>query len=205
MNDTTLNNYNHSMSDSSNNYITPNNQQPSASTAGQNANNQQSAANQAKAVTALFNDVNAAQQAVNQLRASGFTTEEINIVAKGNKDSHNTEYVDDSIVDGTMAGGAIGGIGGMLLGAGALMIPGLGPVMAAGPIAATISGAIGGGITGGLIDWGIPAAKSEQYNNEVSSGKTLAVIKTPATKVSQAVQVLTNCGAMNVETHNLQQ
>lgn len=169
----------------------------------QNANAQANALpgnpGQAKAIVGIFRDLSSAEQAVAQLRNNGFSTEEINIVSKDPAAKNYTE--DDSIMDGTMTGGAIGGVGGLLLSAGALTIPGLGPVIAAGPLAATIAGAIGGGITGGLIDWGIPSVKSEEYNKEVSSGNTLAVIKTPENKVAQAVQILTAYGAMNVETH----
>lgn len=164
-------------------------------------NTQANAANmQPKAVVGIFRDINAAQQAVSQLRSSGFSTEEINLISKHKNDAG---MGDDSIMDGTMTGGAIGGLGGLMLSAGALTIPGLGPIIAAGPLAATIAGAIGGGITGGLVDWGIPSDKSEEYNEQVSSGNTLAVIKTPQNKVAQAVQLLTSGGAMNVETHNL--
>lgn len=185
-----------------------NNMQASANTMQNSQNTQQNTQNaqmntanmQPKAVVGIFRDLNAAQQAVSQLRSSGFTTEEINLVSKHTNDS---AMEDDSIMDGTMTGGAIGGIGGLMLSAGALTIPGLGPIIAAGPLAATIAGAIGGGITGGLVDWGIPSDKSEEYNEQVSSGNTLAVIKTPQNKVAQAVQVLTAGGAMNIETHNI--
>jgi len=156
-----------------------------------------------KAVVGLFSDLKLAEQSVKQLRSNGFSTEEINIISKDKHQSgQTTELTDDSIMDGTMTGGAIGGVGGLLLGAGALAIPGIGPIIAAGPIAATISGAISGGIAGGLIDWGIPSEKSEVYSNQVSSGSTLAVIKTTEAKVAQAIQVLTTSGATNIETHN---
>lgn len=154
---------------------------------------------QAKAIVGIFKDLSSAEQSVTQLRNSGFTTEEINLISKD--PGKENAMGDDSIMDGTMTGGAIGGIGGLLLSAGALTIPGLGPIIAAGPLAATIAGAVGGGITGGLVDWGIPSAKSEEYNDQVSSGNTLAVIKAPENKVAQAVQILTANGAMNVETH----
>lgn len=156
----------------------------------------------AKSVVGIFQNINLAERAVSQLRSGGFNTEEINIISKG-KESDNVQNMGtDSVMDGTMAGGAIGGIGGLLMSAGALAIPGFGPIIAAGPLAATIAGAVGGGITGGLIDWGIPSDKSEEYNNEVAFGKTLAVIRTDESKIQQAVQILTQNGAMNVETHN---
>lgn len=180
---------------------TPQANQPQANTASQTpqATNQTGAP---QAVIGLFSNLTTAEQAVNQLRSSGFTTEEINIISKNNEQTRYTnETVDDSIVDGTMTGGAIGGIGGLLMSAGALAIPGIGPIIAAGPLAATISGAVSGGIAGGLIDWGIPTEKSEEYSNHVSAGSTLAVIKTLENKVPQAVQILTATGATNIETH----
>lgn len=190
-----------------NSYDAANSQSPSQSMQSSaqpaqaaNAQSQASGNGQAKAIVGIFRDLTSAEQSVTQLRNSGFTTEEINIVSKDTNAGNGNN--NDSVMDGTMTGGAIGGIGGLLLSAGALTIPGLGPIMAAGPIAATIAGAIGGGITGGLIDWGIPSEKSEEYNEQVSSGNTLAVIKSSQDKVAQAVQILTANGAMNVETHN---
>jgi hypothetical protein len=182
--------------------ILPQQQNQSANyTSSTNATNTQNTA--PKAVVGLFSDLKLAEQSVKQLRANGFSTEEINIISKDKHQSgQTTELTDDSIMDGTMTGGAIGGVGGLLLGAGALAIPGIGPIIAAGPIAATISGAISGGIAGGLIDWGIPSEKSEVYSDQVSSGSTLAVIKTTEAKVAQAIQVLTTTGATNIETHN---
>lgn len=176
-------------------------QQSQSTASSSNAGTTQNTA--PKAVVGLFSDLKLAEQSVKQLRSNGFSTEEINIISKDKQQSgQTTELTDDSIMDGTMTGGAIGGVGGLLLGAGALAIPGVGPIIAAGPIAATISGAIGGGIAGGLIDWGIPSEKSEDYSNQVSSGSTLAVIKTTQDKVAQAIQVLTSTGATNIETHN---
>ncbi len=151
-----------------------------------------------QAVIGLFSSMSNAETAVNQLRNSGFSTEEINIISK--KDS-TAAPGDDSIVDGAMTGGALGTIGGLMLSAGALAIPGVGPIVAAGPLATAISGAVSGGIAGGLIDWGIPSDSSEAYSNEVSAGSTLAVIKTNANKVTQATQILTANGASNIETH----
>lgn len=155
---------------------------------------------QPQAVIGLFASMSNAEQAVNQLRSSGFSTEEINIVSK--KDNNvSSDNQDDSIMDGAMTGGALGTLGGLMLSAGALAIPGVGPIVAAGPLASAISGAVSGGIAGGLIDWGIPAEASNSYSSEVSAGSTLAVIKTDAAKVNQAVQILTASGASNVETH----
>ena len=88
-----------------------------------------------------------------------------------------------------------------MVGAGALAIPGFGPILAAGPIAAALSGAVAGGIAGGLIDWGIPAESSRRYEQQVAQGNILAVIKTSSAKVQQAAQILRQNGANDVESH----
>lgn len=158
----------------------------------------------AKSVIGVFNSRDNAEQAVNSLRSQGFTTEEINIVSKNkNQQSQGAEYFEDDITDGALTGGTLGGIGGLLLGAGALAIPGVGPVIAAGPIAAALSGAVAGGIAGGLIDWGIPAEAGKRYEQHVAQGGILAIIRSDAVKSNQAAQVLRQNGAKDVEIHAL--
>lgn len=158
-----------------------------------------------KSVIGVFDGRNNAEQAVNSLRSQGFTTEEINIVSK-NKNTRNTQgdgSFEDDITDGTLTGGTLGGIGGLLLGAGALAIPGVGPIIAAGPIAAALSGVVAGGIAGGLIDWGIPAEVGRRYEQHVVQGGILTIIRADATKANQAAQILRQNGAKDVETHAL--
>ncbi|WP_425060915.1 hypothetical protein SCACP_16750 [Sporomusa carbonis] len=167
----------------------------------------QSSAQGAKSVIGVFGSRSDAEQAVRALRSQGFTTEEISIVSKNkqeeNRDYHDTEYFEDDITDGALTGGTLGGIGGLLLGAGALAIPGVGPILAAGPIAAALSGAVAGGIAGGLIDWGIPAEAGKRYEQEVVKGRTLAIIRSDAAKINQAAQILRQNGATDVETHTI--
>jgi hypothetical protein len=167
---------------------------------------------QIKNVIGVFTSRDSAEKAVQELRSQGFGTEEINIISKDEKrdqrdqgdqrDQRDSEFYDDDITDGTLTGGTLGGIGGLLLGAGALAIPGIGPVLAAGPIAGALGGAVAGGITGGLIDWGIPAESSERYQRSVEQGDILAISRADAAKVNQAAQVLRQNGARDVESHN---
>ncbi len=160
----------------------------------------------AKNVIGVFESRNDAEKAVNELRRQGFTTEEINILSKKDRNQQSrgeTETYDDDVSDGALTGGTLGGIGGLLLGAGALAIPGVGPVIAAGPIAAALSGAVAGGVAGGLIDWGIPSEVSQRYEQEVVRGKILAVIRADAAKVNAAAQILRQNGAKDVESHNV--
>lgn len=152
-------------------------------------------------IIGVFDSRSNAEKAVNSLRQQGFTTEEINIISKQQNHDDPSDQ-DDDIMDGTLTGGTLGGIGGLLLGAGALVIPGIGPIIAAGPIAAAVSGAIAGGITGGLIDWGIPADESHHYEQEVVQGSILAIIRTDAAKINSVAQILRQNGAKEVKSHS---
>ncbi|MFO7152306.1 MAG: general stress protein [Bacillota bacterium] len=157
----------------------------------------------AKTVIGVFENREQAEKAVDELRDSGFDTNEISVVAKGgqqrnaNEDGMNM----DSVADGTTAGGILGGLAGLALGAGALAIPGLGPIVAAGPIAGMLSGAATGGIAGGLLDWGIPEERGRHYEEEVKKGKILAAIRTSDQKVQKAAEIMRQNGAKDVETH----
>ncbi len=103
------------------------------------------------------------------------------------------------------AGGALGGLGGFLIGIGTLAIPGVGPFIAAGPILAALSGAaIGaatGGVAGGLIGLGIPEYEAGVYDEKIRKGKTLLASHCDdAQQVEDARQILENMGATDIST-----
>jgi uncharacterized membrane protein len=150
-----------------------------------------------KTVIGVFENRTNAEKAVSALRNQGFNNEEINIISKKQE---NRQY-DDDITDGTLTGSTLGGIGGLIVGAGALTIPGIGPILAMGPISAAIGGAIAGGVAGGLIDWGIPAETSHRYEEDVKHGDILAVIRADSAKINAAAQILRQNGAKDVESY----
>ena len=169
-----------------------------------NATNAASTQSSNQTIIGVFASRSNAENAVNSLRQQGFTKEEINIISKKHKNDNQSgnDFEEDDILDGTLTGSTLGGIGGLLLGAGALVIPGIGPIIAAGPITGAISGAIAGGITGGLIDWGIPAEESHHYEQEVVQGSVLAIIRTDLGKVNSVAQILRQNGAKEVKNHS---
>jgi uncharacterized membrane protein len=111
------------------------------------------------------------------------------------------EGTGDSISDGVISGGLLGGLAGLLIGAGSMIIPGLGIIAAAGPITGLLSGAVTGGIVGGLIDLGIPERESRQYESGIKQGKVLFSMKTDDDKVSQVTALLRNTGAISVNVY----
>ncbi|MBO8138754.1 MAG: DUF1269 domain-containing protein, partial [Desulfotomaculum sp.] len=107
----------------------------------------------------------------------------------------------DSVADGATTGGALGAAAGLAVGAGALAIPGLGPLLAAGPIAGMLSGAATGGLAGGLIDFGIPEAEGRRYEEKVKQGHTLVAVQTDENRVNQAAEILRKYHGEEVKVH----
>lgn len=153
-------------------------------------------------VIGVFNTREQAEKTIVTMRQQGFKDNEISIVSKKeNIENNNNEGIRfDSIADGTTTGGILGGIAGLLASAGALAIPGIGPIVAAGPIAAMLTGAVGGGIAGGLIDMGIPAAESRRYEEEVKKGGILVVAQSDKNKANDAANIMRANGAYDVRT-----
>ena len=129
----------------------------------------------AKAVVSIFNSEERAKEAINELKRQGFDEREISLIAKDKKqnlgaqenDVDSMTMGDQNIGDGAFTGGTIGGIAGLLASTGALLIPGIGPIVAAGPLAAFLTGIVGGGIVGGLVDFGIPEESGRQLEERV--------------------------------------
>ncbi|MFA5881597.1 MAG: general stress protein [Eubacteriales bacterium] len=159
-----------------------------------------------KTVIGVFSSRDQAEKAVAELRSKGFE-KEISILAKDEKrniDSDENSVMfgaGDTVSGGATTGGVLGGIAGLAIGAGTLAIPGLGPIIAAGPIAGMLSGAATGGIAGGLVDWGIPKERGKYYENKVKEGNIVATIKSSDDKIDTAADILRRNGAQDVETH----
>jgi hypothetical protein len=123
-----------------------------------------------------------AMRIVNNLRSAGFSEGDISVLLpKTMGDSQIAHEAHTKAPEGGMigvgTGGVAGGILGLLAGIGALAIPGLGPLIAAGPILATLSGAAAGaavgGIAGGLIGLGIPEVEAKLYESRIREGNIL--------------------------------
>ncbi len=113
----------------------------------------------------------------------------------------NASYGDQHISDGVTTGAVVGGAAGLLAGLGALAVPGVGPLLAAGPIAGALTGGVTGGLTGGLIDYGIPEGESRRYQDHVKQGSVVAVVKADGQKADQVAEVFRRHGANEVNTH----
>ncbi len=144
-------------------------------------------------ISRLYDDPKAAHRAVMDLEAAGITSRDISIVAsnadnwydgsskkmsrKVDRDADGADDRAEGAGVGAGIGAALGGAAGLLAGLGLMAIPGLGPVVAAGWLAATATGAVAGGAAGGIIgaltQAGVSKSDAEVYAEGVRRGGTL--------------------------------
>src|ERR1700728_1551427 len=123
-----------------------------------------------------------AELAVDQLLSAGFSHADISVLMADNEGSRdfaaekNTKAPEGAVA-GVGVGGTVGGTLGLLAGIGALAIPGVGPLIAAGPIMGALAGlGVGGtvgGVVGALIGLGIPEYEAKRYEGRVKDGGVL--------------------------------
>ncbi|MCH4544733.1 hypothetical protein MK632_02910 [Rhizobium changzhiense] len=151
-----------------------------------------------KTVTGLFDDYSDARSAVSKLEAAGIPSNDISIVSnKAGRIDRDNDVAEDAAT-GAGIGAAVGGAGGLLTGLGLMAIPGVGPVVAAGWLAATaagaVAGAVAGGAAGGLIgaltDSGVPEDDAHLYAEGVRRGGSLVTAKVDDTRASEAQAIL---------------
>lgn len=152
-------------------------------------------------VTALYDSYDSAVSAVTALEDAGFPHSEISIVSNNADDRYprddRTKTAEDA-GKGAGIGAAIGGLGGLLTGLGLMAIPGVGPVVAAGWLAATAAGAatgavIGGaagGLVGALTKEGVPERDAHFYAEGVRRGGTLVSARVDDARAPAAREIL---------------
>ena len=128
----------------------------------------------------IYSDRNSFEQALEALRAAEFRNSDISAILP--ERDHTTKDLapeintktPEGVATGAGTGAAVGGVLGWLVGIGALAIPGVGPLIAAGPIVAALAGAgaagATGGLIGGLIGAGIPEIEAKRYAGRIREG-----------------------------------
>lgn len=175
----------------------------------------------------IFSTYEATEAALQELRRAGFPMEQVSVVARdtredvagvevkespqrGRPDISNepaalgasSNQGEEGATVGLVAGGALGGITGLLVGVGALAIPGVGPILFAGAEATAIAttlagGAVGaatGGLLGGLIGLGIPEDRAKVYNDLVAAGEYLVMVRGTESDIRRAEAILSDRG-----------
>jgi uncharacterized membrane protein len=163
-------------------------------------------------VVAIFDQHTQAEDAVKQLQQAAFDMKRLSIVGKG---YHTQENVVGYYTTGERMkhwgkyGAFWGGIWGMLFGSAFFMIPGIGPLVAAGPIvgwivAALEGAAVVGGLSAigaGLYSIGIPENSILQYERSLKAGKFMLVVHGTPDEVTRAKAILSTSGASETQLH----
>ena len=147
---------------------------------------------------------------LDRLAASGFPHSEISVLMPETDSHHDIGHVKatkapEGATTGAAAGGVTGGVIGLLAGIGALAIPGVGPLIAAGPIMAALSGAAvgatAGGVVGGLIGLGIPEIEAKIYEEKLKTGNYLVSVHAHDGKeVDRAKEIYKSEGGDDIST-----
>jgi hypothetical protein len=160
------------------------------------------------AVFGIYATSSQAERAVDALMAAGFSSSAISVLLPDTQSTqafahHKDTKAPEGTAVGVSAGGAIGGVLGVLAGIGALAIPGVGPLIAAGPIMAGLAGlGVGGavgGLVGALMGMGIPEYEAKRYEGHVKGGGTLLSVHCDtADEISRAKNILKGTAAQDI-------
>jgi hypothetical protein len=156
-----------------------------------------------------FADRNTVESALMRLKNANTNMSNVSVVVKS-EENYPDQIAGVGVTDtlgnhagegastGAITGAAIGGVAGLLIGIGALAIPGIGPVMTAGALTTALAtsasgGAIGaatGGLGGALAGLGIPEGRAEEYSEIVRQGGYLIMVDGSEEEVRSAQAIL---------------
>lgn len=165
------------------------------------------------AVVAVYGTHTEAEEAVKELQRAGTDMRTLSIVGK---DSHTDEHAvgyyntGDRMKYWGKIGAYWGGFWGLLFGSAFFAIPGIGPVLAAGPVVAWIVGALeGAAIVGGvsalgagLYSIGIPKDSIVQYELAIKMDKFLLIVHGTASEVEKARGIIQSTRPISVTMHS---
>lgn len=169
-------------------------------------------------LVALYVEGDRASRAVDELTAIGYTPDTIGVVERRRDEDGRpiTEEVDGDeigetekgVTGGAVAGLAVGAGASLLASAGLLVIPGIGPFLAAGSAAATLTAAAVGAAGGAAVGGAAGAVfgdddddVSAYYRDGVAGGKTLVMVHVEPDQVDSVAAVLERTGAERVNLH----
>ena len=164
-------------------------------------------------IVGLFESYEEADYVIQELQRRSIDKSQISVLARERVVQDRlftgmTDPVAEGIGAGVTNGAVVGGLGGLLLGIGSLVIPGIGPVYAAGALLATLSavaggaglGAVAGGLIGALMGWGLPQEEAYVYAEGIKQGGILVAVQVNEDAIPQVRSVMRDGGALDVNT-----
>jgi uncharacterized membrane protein len=163
-------------------------------------------------VVATYASHDGAEAAIKELQKSGFDMKKLSIVGR---DYHTEEQVvgyynnGDRMKAWGKSGAFWGGIWGMLMGSAFFWVPGLGPLLIAGPLIGSIVGALEGAVMlggvsalgAGLFGIGIPQDSILHYETAVKAGNFLLIAHGSVNDAGLAKEILQKTDSAAIEIH----
>ena len=160
-------------------------------------------------VLGLYSTPSAAAAGARALHALGVGRDQISVVSRNHDEAGAlADQMDASPgadIEDSRPAARLGELGGQVLAAIALVMPGIGPIVAAGPLSADLGEAVGhaaGGLASVLASAGVPQARADALQREVERGSVLVAIHVTSGHTPAIVEALTATGAVNVDTAN---
>jgi hypothetical protein len=163
-------------------------------------------------VVAVYSQHSAAEDAIKQLKGGGFDIKKLAVVGRDyqtEEDVVGFYNTGDRMKYWGKWGAFWGGLWGMLVGAAFLIVPGVGPVVAAGSVVDWIIAALEGAIVvggvsalgAGLFSLGIPKNSVVKYETSIKAGKFVLVAHGTAAEVAKARDLLKTSGAEQIDSY----
>jgi hypothetical protein len=166
--------------------------------------------NKKTAVFGIYTTVASADLATDSLVKAGFSAADVSALLPENLGSkpiatEKNSKAPEGAATGAGSGAVLGGTLGLLAGIGALAIPGVGPLIAAGPIMAALAGmGVGGavgGLTGALIGMGMPEYEAKRYEGRLKKGGILLSVHCDTSdQIKRAKEIMKNTHAEDVSS-----
>jgi hypothetical protein len=164
-------------------------------------------------IVAVFADHDAAERMVRLLHQTGIPMSDLSIIGRGSQTTDEpVGFVSagDYATAGAATGAWFGGLLGLCVGAAFLVLPGIGPILVAGPLAAALLGGIEGALagtalgslTGALIGWGLPQEKALKYETHVKGGKFLVAVRGEPEIIARGQAMLEHQSSEHIEAYN---
>ena len=165
------------------------------------------------AVVAVYDTHDAAETAIRELQKSGFDMHKLSIVGK----DYQTEQevvgyynTGDRMKSWGKTGAFWGGLWGLMFGSGFFLIPGIGPLLAAGPLVGWIIGALEGAavvgglsaVGAGLYSIGIPKDSIIEYETQIKAGKFVVIAHGTPDEVSATRRAFAGTGHLGLQEHD---
>ena len=158
-------------------------------------------------ILALFPDAAVAAEAAAALHLLGISREDISVVAHNQEAERMLAERMDATpgvdLEDSRPAALLGELGGRVVAAIALVMPGIGPIVAAGPLAAELGAAAGhaaGSLTSVLNGAGLPEERAEALQREVAQGAVLLGVHVDPSEAERAREILSAAGATQLDT-----